>query len=60
MLGNDFLGGCTSRSAAILRQKILRVMDPLSEGYLWSTACSAEYILGNYEDPLTVKTFFPG
>ncbi len=27
------------------------------KGYLWSTASSYEYILGNYEDPETVKTF---
>ncbi len=27
------------------------------KGYAWSTASSYEYILGNYEDPETVKTF---
>ena len=27
------------------------------KGYLWSTACSYEYILGNYEDPKTMNAF---
>lgn len=27
------------------------------KGYLWSTNSSYEYILGNYEDPVTVQTF---
>lgn len=27
------------------------------KGYLWSTASSYEYILGNYEDPETMNTF---
>jgi FkbM family methyltransferase len=32
-------------------------MDGPLKGYLWSSACSYEYILGNYEDPETMKTF---
>lgn len=27
------------------------------KGYLWSTACSYEYILGDYEDPKTMEAF---
>ncbi|MGB4845454.1 MAG: FkbM family methyltransferase [Ferruginibacter sp.] len=32
-------------------------MEGPLKGYLWTTASSYEYILGNYEDPLTLKTF---
>ena len=27
------------------------------KGYLWSTASSYDYILGEYEDPATLKLF---
>ena len=58
MLGNDFFRRLYIQvSRYLFGRKFLRVMDGPLEGYLWSTACSYEYILGNYEDPLTVKTF---
>ena len=38
-------------------QKYLPVMAGPLKGYLWSTAGSYEYILGNYEDPAALKTF---
>jgi FkbM family methyltransferase len=41
----------------LFRKKYLPVMDGPLEGYLWSTSCSYEYILGNYEYPGTLKTF---
>lgn len=41
----------------IFRQKYLRVMAGPLKGYLWTTASSYEYILGNYEDPETMDFF---
>lgn len=38
-------------------QKYLRVMAGPLKGYLWTTASSYEYILGNYEDPAAMKAF---
>lgn len=41
----------------IFRQKFLPVMAGPLKGYLWSTSGSYDYILGQYEDPGTMKTF---
>jgi FkbM family methyltransferase len=41
----------------IFRQRFLPVMDGPLKGYLWSTSSSYDYILGQYEDPGTLKLF---
>ena len=41
----------------IFRQKFLPVMAGPLKGYLWSTSSSYDYILGEYEDPETMKFF---
>lgn len=41
----------------ILRLKFLPVLNGPLKGYLWTTASSYEYITGNYENPVTIKTF---
>ena len=41
----------------IFRQKFLPVMAGPLKGYLWSTSSSYDYILGEYEDPDTLKQF---
>jgi FkbM family methyltransferase len=41
----------------ILRQQFLPVMAGPLKGYLWSTSGSYDYILGQYEDPHTMKLF---
>ena len=41
----------------IFRQKFIPVRHGPLKNYLWTTASSYEYILGNYEDPQTLKTF---
>lgn len=35
----------------------MRVMKGPLKGYRWSTSSSYDYILGNYEDPVTLKQF---
>ncbi|HRI26274.1 MAG TPA: FkbM family methyltransferase [Ferruginibacter sp.] len=44
-------------SRYLFGKRFLPVMEGPLKGYLWSTASSYEYILGNYEDPETIKTF---
>jgi len=44
-------------SRYIFRQRFLRVMAGPLKGYLWTTAASYDYILGDYEDPDTMKLF---
>jgi FkbM family methyltransferase len=39
----------------VLGKKFLPVMDGYLKGYLWTTERSYEYILGNYEDPETMR-----
>ncbi len=41
----------------MLGKKFLPIMNGPLKGYLWSTASSYEYILGNYEDPKTMEAF---
>jgi FkbM family methyltransferase len=41
----------------VFRQQFLPVMAGPLKGYLWSTASSYDYILGEYEDPDTMKLF---
>ena len=41
----------------IFRQKFLTIMAGPLKGYLWSTSSSYDYILGQYEDPETMKFF---
>ncbi|HQW84311.1 MAG TPA: FkbM family methyltransferase [Ferruginibacter sp.] len=41
----------------LLQQKYLPIMNGPLKGYLWTTASSYEYIMGDYENPETQKTF---
>lgn len=41
----------------MLGQKFMPVMSGPLKGFLWSTASSYDYILGEYEDPETLKMF---
>lgn len=41
----------------LFAQKFMRVMDGPLKGWLWTTASSYEYILGNYEDEEVMATF---
>ncbi|MBK6379327.1 MAG: FkbM family methyltransferase [Chitinophagaceae bacterium] len=41
----------------VFRQQFLPVMAGPLQKYLWSTASSYDYLLGEYEDPATLKLF---
>lgn len=58
MLQNDFFKrGYIKLSRYLLQRRFMPVMKGPLKGYAWSTASSYEYLLGNYEDPETIKTF---
>jgi len=44
-------------SRYLLRRQFLRVMQGPLKGYRWSTSSSYDYILGEYEDPETMRLF---
>jgi FkbM family methyltransferase len=39
----------------LLGRKFMKVMTGPLKGYLWTTASSYEYLLGNYEDPMVME-----
>ena len=41
----------------LLGKKFMKVMEGPLKGYLWTTASSYAYLLGNYEDPATLGEF---
>lgn len=41
----------------ILKRKFLPILKGPLKGYLWSTGSSYEYLTGNYENPVILKTF---
>lgn len=58
MLNKNFINRWIIKiSRYIFRQKFMPVMAGPLKGYLWSTSGSYDYILGEYEDPETMKLF---
>jgi FkbM family methyltransferase len=58
MLNRNFIKRWVIKTCRyVLGQKFLHIIAGPLKGYLWSTASSYDYILGEYEDPATLKLF---